>query len=110
MGKLPVSELERASLMFDIREVHGVRYVRVKRVIDIATGLVAGLVLLLVVPVVWVANLAGNRGPLFFGQERVGKGGEAFRMLKFRTMRQAAPGEEDDERSPAPVFLSRDCH
>ena len=94
LGKLPVSELERASLMFDIREVHGVRYVRVKRVIDIATGLVAGLVLVLVVPVVWLANLAGNRGPLLFGNERVGKGGETFRMLKFRTMREAAPGEE----------------
>jgi lipopolysaccharide/colanic/teichoic acid biosynthesis glycosyltransferase len=94
LGKLPVSELERASLMFDIREVHGVRYVRLKRVVDLGAGAVAGLVLGLLVPVVWLANLFGNRGPLFYGQERVGKGGTSFRMLKFRTMRAAAPGEE----------------
>ncbi|MDQ1539234.1 MAG: hypothetical protein QOE58_3627 [Actinomycetota bacterium] len=28
-----------------------------------------------------------DRGPVFFHQERIGKGGEVFRMLKFRTMR-----------------------
>ncbi|MGH9279535.1 MAG: hypothetical protein ACRD12_15715, partial [Acidimicrobiales bacterium] len=32
LGKLPISELERVSLMFDIGEVHRVRYGRVKRI------------------------------------------------------------------------------
>lgn len=94
LGKLPLSELERASLMFDIREVHGVRYVRVKRVIDVAAALVAGLALVVVVPFVAVGDLVANRGPMFYVQERVGKGGRTFRMRKFRTMRPAAPGEE----------------
>ncbi|MEO7573160.1 MAG: hypothetical protein ABIX10_12070, partial [Acidimicrobiales bacterium] len=40
LGKLPVSELERASLLFDIRELHGTRYGRVKRLLDICVGLV----------------------------------------------------------------------
>ena len=33
------------------------------------------------------ATLLGNRGPLFYRQPRVGKNGETFGILKFRTMR-----------------------
>jgi hypothetical protein len=40
LGKLPVSELERVSLMFDIGEVHRLRYGRFKRVIDVAVAAV----------------------------------------------------------------------
>jgi lipopolysaccharide/colanic/teichoic acid biosynthesis glycosyltransferase len=41
---------------------------------------------------VWIANRFGNRGPLFFRQERVGKGGKTFTLIKFRTMIPTAPG------------------
>ena len=75
LGKLPVSDLERVSLMFDIGEVHRWRYVRVKRLADIVIGAAALPVLALVTPLVWLGNLVGNRGPLFFVQERVGRGG-----------------------------------
>ncbi|MGH9301068.1 MAG: sugar transferase [Acidimicrobiales bacterium] len=86
LGKLPVSELEQVSLMFDIGEVHRTRYGRLKRVVDISAGILALAVLVVAVPVVIVVDLAGNRGPLFYRQERVGKGGQAFTILKFRTM------------------------
>jgi lipopolysaccharide/colanic/teichoic acid biosynthesis glycosyltransferase len=88
LGKLPVSELERASLLFDIREVHGVRYLRVKRVLDVLVGLVGLAVLILATPIVLVGNLVGNRGPLMYRQPRVGKNGRTFTILKFRTMRE----------------------
>jgi lipopolysaccharide/colanic/teichoic acid biosynthesis glycosyltransferase len=57
-----------------------------KRAFDIA---VAGLALLVLAPVfaiVAVAIKLGSRGPVFFRQERVGRGGEPFRIVKFRTM------------------------
>lgn len=91
LGKLPLSELERTSLLFDIREVHGPRYVRAKRVVDLAMGLVACAVLLVAVPFVLLGNLVGNRGPLLYRQPRVGKLGRTFTIVKFRTMR--ASGE-----------------
>ena len=94
LGKLPVSELERASLMFDIRELHGVRYIRVKRAMDLVAGALACVALALLLPVVAVGNLLGNRGRLFYRQERVGKQGEPFMILKFRTMREAMPDDE----------------
>jgi lipopolysaccharide/colanic/teichoic acid biosynthesis glycosyltransferase len=92
MGKLPVTELERVSLLFDVGEVHRARYARMKRVVDVAVGAVGCVALALVVPFVFVGNLIGNWGPLFFSQARVGKGGREFTIYKFRTMR---PGSSD---------------
>lgn len=86
LGKLPLSELERTSLFFDIQELHAPRYARVKRVIDLLFGFVGVIALGPFCALVLVANLAGNRGPLFFRQQRVGKGGRDFTIVKFRTM------------------------
>ncbi|HET7721003.1 MAG TPA: sugar transferase, partial [Acidimicrobiales bacterium] len=92
LGKLPLAELERISLMFDIGELHRARYGRVKRILD-GLGAAAGMVVLAaVIPVVWIGNLVGNRGPLLYRQTRVGKGGKEFQILKFRTMTPGGSG------------------
>jgi exopolysaccharide biosynthesis polyprenyl glycosylphosphotransferase len=57
-----------------------------KRTMDI---LVAALVLLLALPLLALIALGiklTSPGPVLFVQERVGRGGRRFRMLKFRTM------------------------
>lgn len=90
LGKVPLADLERASLLFDVGEVHRTRYGRVKRLLDIGFALVGMVVFVLLVPFVLVGDLVANRGPLIFGQERVGKGGRSFRILKFRTMEPRA--------------------
>lgn len=87
LGKLPLSELERASLFFDIGEVHRARYGRLKRIMDLALALVGLIPLALVTPVVVLGNAVANRGPLLYRQTRVGKGGVHFTIYKFRTMR-----------------------
>lgn len=90
LGKLPIGELERVSLMFDIGEIHRLRYGRIKRLLDISFGVLLLPLVLAVIPFVALGNLAGNRGPLFYHQDRVGKGGTTFRIHKFRTMRASA--------------------
>lgn len=86
MGKMPAGELERTSLLFDIGEVHQQGYARVKRVVDVVGSALLVVPLALITPLVWLGNLAGNRGPLFYTQTRVGKNDRAFEILKFRTM------------------------
>jgi lipopolysaccharide/colanic/teichoic acid biosynthesis glycosyltransferase len=90
LGKVPLADLERASLLFDVGEVHRARYGRVKRLVDIAIGLVGMALFVVLVPIVLLGNVVGNRGPLVFGQDRVGKSGRTFRILKFRTMEPQA--------------------
>jgi lipopolysaccharide/colanic/teichoic acid biosynthesis glycosyltransferase len=103
LGKLPVSELERVSLLFDIKEVHAPGYARRKRVVDVCVATLALPVLAVLVPVVLVGNAVGNRGPLFFRQPRTGRGGLEFDIVKFRTMTPRGDGagsatEVDDPR------------
>jgi lipopolysaccharide/colanic/teichoic acid biosynthesis glycosyltransferase len=92
-------------LLFDIREVHGARYLRVKRLADLMVGLVGTVVLALAIPFILVGNVMANRGPLFYRQPRVGKNGRLFEVVKFRTMRASNDQElanewtrEDDPR------------
>ncbi len=87
LGKLPLSELERMSLMFDVGELHRLPYGRLKRLCDIGAGITGALVLALVTPFIVVGDLIGNRGPLFFHQRRVGRESRVFTIVKFRTMR-----------------------
>lgn len=93
LGKLPLSELERVALMFDIGEVHRLRYGRLKRTMDLVIATLISPLAVTTVPLVAVGNLLfGNPGPVLYRQERVGRGGSTFTIFKFRTMR---PGGVD---------------
>jgi exopolysaccharide biosynthesis polyprenyl glycosylphosphotransferase len=112
LGKLPINELERISLMFDINEIHQATYARIKRFIDVGIALVGLVPLLLVIPFVAVLDVLGNRGPLFYRQQRVGKDGKVFTIVKFRSMLASdAPstwtGEDDPRIRPVGHWLRR---
>jgi lipopolysaccharide/colanic/teichoic acid biosynthesis glycosyltransferase len=57
--------------------------VRIMEILLSIAGIAVGVVLL---PVILIGNLIGNRGNLFYTQKRVGKNGVVFDILKFRTM------------------------
>ncbi len=57
--------------------------VRLFEVLISILGLIIGLVL---IPFILIGNMFANKGPLFYTQERVGKNGENFTIIKFRTM------------------------
>nr|WP_249419747.1 sugar transferase [Rhabdothermincola salaria] len=58
---------------------------------DLGAGTLGLLAFVVAVPFVAMGDLVANRGPLLFRQERVGKRGQTFRILKFRTM---APNQD----------------
>ena len=62
-------------------------FVRISEIVFSLLGLAIGL---LFVPFIYIGNLIGNKGSLFYSQERIGKNGSVFKIYKYRTMVQNA--------------------
>ena len=58
----------------------------IKRVLDFILSLLALIMLSPLMLVIGIAIKATSRGPVFFLQERLGKDGNVFKIIKFRTM------------------------
>jgi len=82
---------------------------------DALTALPALLFLGLCIPPLWVINRFNSPGPLFYRQDRIGKSGKIFKILKFRTMVVAAEQTtgvvwakaNDDRITPVGRFLRK---
>ena len=85
--------------------------IALKRLLDIV-GSFVGLVLLAPLFVIMgILVKCSSKGPIFYGQLRVGYGGKLFTMWKFRTMRMSRGEEEEKEWSnkdnPRKTFVGR---
>jgi len=76
-------------------------YYATKRVVDVALALVGLLTLGLIAPFVATANAIWSPGPLFYRQQRIGKGGRPFTVVKLRSM------IVDAERSSGAVWCGK---
>lgn len=75
-----------------------------KRLMDICAGLCGIVILIPLTVFVFVKNRKeGDKGPIFFTQNRIGKDGKEFKMYKYRTMVLGADKilEELMEKDPA---------
>ncbi|WP_164510863.1 exopolysaccharide biosynthesis polyprenyl glycosylphosphotransferase [Nonlabens xiamenensis] len=61
-------------------------YMVYHRLFDIVVSSIGLMVCFIITPFVLLGNLFGNRGPLFYTQERVGKNRKLFKIIKFRSM------------------------
>lgn len=61
-------------------------YLLLIRLFDIVIAMVGIGVGMALLPFLFVGNLIGNRGKMFYTQVRVGQNGKDFRIIKFRTM------------------------
>ena len=98
-GSTVQQQLSATSLSSSLRD-------RYKRPFDLAVLVIAHIVLLPVFFALWVliplAIWLGDRGPIFYTQRRVGRGGKVFHLFKFRSM------VPDAESLTGPVLASQD--
>ncbi|QNM97361.1 sugar transferase [Chitinimonas koreensis] len=66
---------------------------RAKRVFDLLLAVPAALLLLLPMLLIGCAVRLDSPGPALFRQQRIGRHGRPFAILKFRTMRHGAEGQ-----------------
>lgn len=89
-GKISTEVLRPSWLIFSSNTWLTRVYKKGRRLIDVIAGFI-GLVLSL--PIMLLTAIAiklDSKGPIFYTQERVGKGSESFQIVKFRSMRTDA--------------------
>jgi exopolysaccharide biosynthesis polyprenyl glycosylphosphotransferase len=110
-GQVPVSEIPRYFELHNWRsepeELHGLTLMHlptaslaaseriIKRVMDVTLATCALVVAVPVLLVTAVAIKLDSSGPVFFRQERIGRGGKPFRIFKFRSMTADAWRQRD---------------
>jgi len=74
-----VLPLEGQSLTFNIYSI-------LKRLMDITLALVGLVIFAIILIPLWILVQLDSPGPLFYAQERVGRGGRIFKVIKLRSM------------------------
>jgi lipopolysaccharide/colanic/teichoic acid biosynthesis glycosyltransferase len=101
--RVPVEHLESdwviRSFVDQVR-VSGV-YELLKRLMDILGGLVGVLIFAITFPFIAIAIVLESGFPVFYTQERLGKGGRVFQIYKYRSMFKNA--EVDGEAKPTEI-------
>lgn len=110
--RVVLSPAEGLSLVHvDAPQFSGARYVA-KSALDRGLALAALLVLALPMLVIAVCVRATSSGPVLYRQQRVGRDGRPFQMLKFRSMRVGADAElatlAAANEGAGPLFKMRD--
>jgi exopolysaccharide biosynthesis polyprenyl glycosylphosphotransferase len=87
LRRVSLDDIDESWFLFD-RPLRARRaYAAVKRVIDLLSGLLGTLIVLLILPMIGLLIRIEDGGPVFFRQARIGRGGRPFEIWKFRTMR-----------------------
>ncbi|MBI3652042.1 MAG: TIGR03013 family PEP-CTERM/XrtA system glycosyltransferase [Acidobacteria bacterium] len=89
-GKISLELLRPIWLIFSSHSRFARMYKHWRRMIDVAAALVGLIVSLPVMAVTALAIKLDSPGPIFYTQERVGRGDERFRIVKFRSMKTDA--------------------
>ncbi|MEK6799236.1 MAG: exopolysaccharide biosynthesis polyprenyl glycosylphosphotransferase [Planctomycetota bacterium] len=89
-GQILVDEITPYWFLFADLKVHCDERATLKRVFDLFVAAVGLIVTGPFWPLIALVVRLGDRGPVFYSQDRVGQNGEVFRLYKFRTMRTDA--------------------
>ncbi len=89
-GKIEVENLYPSWLVFGEGFRRSTIFQLVRRGISIGISLIGLILALPLLPLIMLAIRLDSKGPVFYTQTRVGKGGRLFNVVKFRTMRNDA--------------------
>ena len=119
LGRVPIRHLEADWILrsfVDQARQNGF-YELGKRLLDIAGGLVGCGIFLFFFPLIAIAILLDSGWPIFYKQTRSGRGGQPYKIFKFRTMGlDAEPNgqpqwaEENDKRATRIGRILRKTH
>ena len=92
-GKIEVESLYPSWLVFNEGFRRSATFILIRRMLSIIISLIGLLLTLPLLPLIMLAVRLDSKGPVFYTQTRMGKGGRFFKVVKFRTMRQNAEAD-----------------
>ena len=119
LGRVPIFLLHSDWILRSfVDQVHaGGLYAMSKRLLDLVGGLVGMLMLALVFPFIALSIIIDDGFPIFYRQIRLGKNGQPYNIVKFRTMRRDAEKDgkarmatENDDRATRVGRFLRKSH
>jgi exopolysaccharide biosynthesis polyprenyl glycosylphosphotransferase len=92
LGRVPIHHLESDWILrsFVDEARSGSFFEMGKRLLDFLGSIVGLVILLILLPFLAIAIVLDSGWPIFYWQERLGRGGREFKIIKFRTMCQDA--------------------
>src|SRR3989344_1736072 len=85
-GKVPLSLIEEVWFLENLIGIKMQFYEFFKKLADIVFAVILALPATILLPFIALAIKLDSRGPVFFMQKRVGRGGKVFKLWKFRSM------------------------
>jgi lipopolysaccharide/colanic/teichoic acid biosynthesis glycosyltransferase len=119
LGRVPIFLLETEWIVRSFVEKTSTStfFELAKSLIDFAGGLVGTLIMIGLFPFISLATILESGFPVLFSQERLGRGGQPYKMVKFRTMERDAErdgearlAEENDQRVTRVGWFLRRTH
>ena len=95
LGRVPIHHLESDWVIRSfVDEARSSSFLEFgQRLLDIFGSIVGLVIMLVLLPFLAIAIIIDSGLPIFYWQERLGRGGREFQIVKFRTMRQDAEKE-----------------
>ena len=92
-GKIDVENVNPSGIIFEDGFHFGEFFLILRRLLNLAVGLVSLLLAAPLIPFVVLAIKLDSKGPALYRQKRVGRKGKVFLCYKFRTMRADAEAD-----------------
>jgi len=85
MDSAPYEDFKRQTHQVSLNQIRS-RYIKARRLLDFFLAFIGLIFSLPVFFIIGILIKTTSRGPVFYAQERVGKDGRIFEIIKFRTM------------------------
>ena len=92
-NRIPLGAINQIWFLENLSEGSKKTYEELKRFADMSFAVVLGIIVLPFLPIIALAIKTTSTGQIFYRQERIGRNGKTFKIIKFRTMRVNAEKE-----------------
>src|SRR3989344_4045624 len=100
-GRVPLGAIDQVWFLENLSGSSKRGYEIAKRFFDVLFSIIIGIISLLFYPLITLAIKLDSDGNVFYSQQRVGKAGRVFTLIKFRTM------FNNIEKQSGPVWASK---